>query len=127
MALALEIQTRYGVPATYHKVLSAALNTLTNQLSFEIYSYASKETRDGGFQPLQTARGEFPSIVADVPEETIQPVLSEPNENGEQTVLEAGYVIEAKKGYTITVEDNLTKKAYELLLTHEDYKNATEI
>ena len=115
MAIQINIPTRYAVDATYHKVLNASLNTLTNQFKFEVYSYVDQNARKSNFAPLQTEAYSCPAKVED---EVIEPVM-----DGE-TVVTEGYTL---AGYSIVDGDNLTEKAYQILKLQEKFAQGIDV
>lgn len=132
MALSLSIPTRIGVNATYHRAAEVQANWASGTLTVNVYSYATKEARDGNFNPIQTLMQTFPLSVPNYPEQNIPEVTNPAVYNEDGTVLipaemvSQAYTIPAVAGYTITAADNLTAKAYELLKTTETFKNATD-
>ena len=65
MALSKNIDTPYGIPATYWHILAINANRLQGGMSVLLAGYASKDMRDAGKVPLHNVEvplvgGEYP-------------------------------------------------------------------
>lgn len=54
MALIKELRSSYGISPAYHRITSVSLNAMDREAIICVGSYVSKETRDGGCDPVDS-------------------------------------------------------------------------
>ena len=54
MAIVADLNSSYGVVASYHRVTCVSINALIKEVTICVSSYVSKEKRDEGFDPIDS-------------------------------------------------------------------------
>lgn len=54
MAIIADLNSSYGVIASYHRVTCVSINALVKEVTICVASYVSKEKRDEGFDPIDS-------------------------------------------------------------------------
>ena len=54
MAIKADLNSSYGVVASYHRVTCVSINALIKEITICVASYVSKEKREEGFDPIDS-------------------------------------------------------------------------
>jgi hypothetical protein len=61
MAIKADLNSSYGVVASYHRVTCVSINALIKEITICVASYVSKEKREEGFDPIDSVDITVPS------------------------------------------------------------------
>lgn len=78
MALSKPFDTRFGITATYHKLLKVEINSADKEVQLTVAIYASEEAKESGAQPIwyEYVKIPFDRLNFD-PREVFYPLLKE--------------------------------------------------
>lgn len=71
MAIIKELNSSYGVSASYHRILAVSINVVNKEVVIAVASYLTKKARNEGCDPLDI-------IDIEVPKEDYDSFLTEP-------------------------------------------------